>query len=98
MLGMTVRDATAGFRAYSADPLRRLNPADCRASGYGFQIEMTYRATRSEMKIVEVPITFRDRTQRTSKMDRSVVIEVMALVTQWGLQRAMGRGYDPPMS
>lgn len=97
MLGMAVRDATAGFRAYDANALRRLRPASCRASGYGFQVEMTYRAARSGMTIVELPIAFHDRTQGVSKMDRSIVIEAMALVTQWGVQRVTGRGYGSPM-
>ena len=94
MLGMVVRDATAGFRAYRAGALRSLSPADCSASGYGFQVEMTYRATGAGMKVVEVPITFRDRTDGTSKMDRSIAIEAMALVTRWGLQRAVRRGWE----
>ena len=94
MLGMVVRDATAGFRAYRTAALRSLSPADCEASGYGFQVEMTYRATRSGMTVVEVPITFRDRIEGTSKMDRSIAIEAMVLVTRWGLQRAVRRGYE----
>jgi len=95
MLGLSVRDATAGFRAYRATSLSSLDPGGCGASGYGFQVEMTYRASRSGMTIVEVPITFRDRTEGTSKMDRSIVIEAMTLVTRWGVQRALGRGYEP---
>jgi len=95
MLGLSVRDATAGFRAYRATSLSSLDPGGCGASGYGFQVEMTYRASRSGMTIVEVPITFRDRTEGTSKMDRSIVIEAMTLVTRWGVQRALGRGTNP---
>jgi dolichol-phosphate mannosyltransferase len=94
MLGMVVRDATAGFRAYRAAALLGLSPADCSASGYGFQVEMTYRATRSGMTVVEVPITFRDRTEGTSKMDHSIAVEAMALVTRWGLQEIVRRGYE----
>ncbi len=95
MLGFAVRDGTAGFRAYRSDALALLDPAACNASGYGFQVEMTYRAARSGFTITEVPITFRDRTLGESKMNRSIVVEAMSLVTRWGFERMTGHGYMP---
>jgi dolichol-phosphate mannosyltransferase len=87
MLGLKVRDATAGFRAFRADALRRLPYQSARASGYAFQVEMAYRASLAGLKVVEVPISFRDRTRGTSKMGSGIVIEAMRLVTIWGLAR-----------
>jgi len=91
MLGGGIRDMTSGFRAYRADALRELRPGDAEASGYGFQIEMAWRAGAAGLTIEEVPITFRDRTYGVSKMDRAIAIEAIALVTKWGLARLTGR-------
>lgn len=91
MLGFPVRDATAGFRAFTADALKILPYGKAEASGYGFQVEMAWRAHQAGLKIVEVPITFRDRTRGTSKMGLSIVLEAMRLVTVWGLGRMLGR-------
>jgi dolichol-phosphate mannosyltransferase len=87
MLGMSVRDATAGFRAFRADALRRLPYASAQASGYGFQVEMAWRASTLGLRIAEVPITFRDREKGQSKMSGRIVAEAMALVTVWGVRR-----------
>lgn len=87
MLGLPVRDATAGFRAYRADALRRLPYRGAEASGYGFQVEMAWKAHREGLEIAEVPISFRDRTRGRSKMGTGIVIEAMWLVTVWGLGR-----------
>jgi len=90
MLGIPIRDATAGFRAYTADALRRLRYRDAEASGYGFQVELAWRAHGAGMKVVEVPISFRDRQRGTSKMGAPIVLEAMFLVTMWGLRRLFG--------
>ena len=87
MLGIPVRDATAGFRAFRAESLRNLPYRTAEASGYGFQVEMALRAHQQGLAIVEVPITFRDRAIGTSKMGTGIVVEAMKLVTIWGLQR-----------
>ena len=91
MLGSTTRDMTAGYRAFSAAALQRLEPASCNAAGYGFQIEMAWRASIAGMRVVEVPITFRDRERGESKMDSRIAAEAMGLVTKWGLARMFGR-------
>jgi dolichol-phosphate mannosyltransferase len=87
VLGLGVADSTAGYRAYSAAILRRLDLDRVRADGYGFQIEMTYRAKQHGAAITEVPISFVDRTAGESKMSSVIVIEAMALVTWWGMGR-----------
>ncbi|MHB1712666.1 MAG: polyprenol monophosphomannose synthase [Acidimicrobiales bacterium] len=89
LLGLGIADSTAGFRAYSASVLNRIVLDDVRAEGYGFQIEMTYRAKRAGALMVEVPIRFNDRSEGESKMSAFIVVEALGLVTWWGLQRAV---------
>lgn len=84
MLGITINDATAGFRAFRADALEVLDPGSCEASGYAFQVEMAWRASRAGLRIAEVPIVFRERTVGSSKMSASITLEAMVLVTRWG--------------
>ncbi|MEA2024622.1 MAG: polyprenol monophosphomannose synthase [Actinomycetota bacterium] len=90
MLGLKVKDATAGYRAFRADAVRRLRPETCDASGYAFQVEMAWRASEAGLKITEVPIRFRDREAGTSKMTPSIAFEAMLLVTRWGWRRRFG--------
>jgi dolichol-phosphate mannosyltransferase len=87
MLGVPVRDMTAGFRVYRADLLRFMELDTVKADGYGFQVEMTYRAARLGARIVEVPIRFVDREQGKSKMSYQIVVEALWLVTRWGVSR-----------
>ena len=87
VLGLGVADSTAGYRAYSARILRQLDLDRIRAEGYGFQIEMTYRAKQHGAAITEVPISFVDRAAGESKMSSVIVIEALGLVTWWGLGR-----------
>lgn len=87
VLGLGVADSTAGFRAYAATVLRRIALDTVRAEGYGFQIEMTYRAKQAGASIVEVPIRFVDREVGESKMSWVIVVEALLLVTWWGLGR-----------
>ena len=89
MLGLGVKDATAGFRIYSADMLRKIDLASIKSEGYSFQIEMTREVRRLGGSIIEVPITFREREQGVSKMSKKIVREAMFLVTVWGLKRAL---------
>jgi dolichol-phosphate mannosyltransferase len=103
MLGLGVADSTAGFRAYSARILRQLDLDQIRAEGYGFQIEMTYRANQHGAAITEVPISFVDREAGESKMSSMIVIEALGLVTWWGLGRLVhrmrrGAKVPPPQS
>jgi dolichol-phosphate mannosyltransferase len=87
VLGLGVSDSTAGYRCYSAGILRRLDLDRIRAEGYGFQIEMTYRARQYGAVITEVPIKFVDREAGESKMSSFIVVEALGLVTFWGLGR-----------
>lgn len=91
MLGMPVRDLTSGFRAYRSEVLRRIRLESVHADGYGFQIEMAYRVSRSGGRIKEIPIRFVDRGEGESKMSSAIAAEALVLVTRWGLQRVIGR-------
>lgn len=91
LLGLAVNDATAGFRAYSADALRRMDYATVQAEGYGFQVEMTHRLVREGGRIVEFPITFRDRTVGESKLDKGIIGEASLLVLRLWRHDLQGR-------
>lgn len=91
MLGTEIRDMTAGFRAFNAKFLAQLDTEGVAAHGYAFQVELAYRAHREQAKIVEVPITFIERTQGKSKMSSAIVAEALWLVTRWGIFRLLSR-------
>jgi dolichol-phosphate mannosyltransferase len=94
LLGLSVHDATAGFRAYHRRALAGIDLDRVTADGYGFQIEMTYLVERMGGTVVEVPIEFRDRTRGRSKMSGRIVVEAFRLVTLWGARRLIHR--SPP--
>ena len=95
-LGMGVSDSTGGYRAYRASALQAMEFETTSATGYSFQIEMTYRLVRAGGRVVEVPITFTDRERGTSKMSAQIVVEAMALVTWWAVRdRVLHRGGRP---
>jgi len=85
-LGLGVKDATAGYRAYRGDLLVLLDISHFRSTGYTFQIESTYRVRRAGGKVVEVPISFTDRVHGTSKMSSRVIFEALVLVTHWAVR------------
>ena len=85
-LGLKVKDATSGFRAYRPALLEGIELESVSADGYGFQIEMVFRATLRKASISEVPIIFNQRIEGTSKMSSDIVKEAMKLCTIWGIQ------------
>ena len=86
MLGLAINDATAGFRAFDANIIRKCHLLDTRSDGYMFQVETTYRLVRAGARIVEIPIVFTERLLGHSKMKSSIVKEALWLVTKWGLR------------
>jgi dolichol-phosphate mannosyltransferase len=86
ILGMRVRDLTAGYVCYARHVLADLDLAGIAASGYGFQIEMKYRAHRRGFVLRERPIVFPERTRGASKMSPAIAAEALALV--WRLRFA----------
>ena len=92
VLGLAINDATAGYRAYRSTALTdRMDFETVRAAGYGFQVEMTHRLVRSGGRIVEIPITFRDRTAGESKMSGNIIKEAFVLVLQLWIKDRRGR-------
>jgi len=89
MLGMGVKDSTAGFRIYSSQILRQINLEEIKSEGYSFQIEMTRAAYKAGAVIVEIPITFKERDNGVSKMSKKIVREAIFLVTAWGVKRIL---------
>ena len=92
LLGFPTRDATGGFRAFRAQAIEQMGLLRSEAQGYVFQVDSTYRAYRSGLRVREVPIEFVERTAGESKMSRRIVIEAMWQVTLWALRhRLLGR-------
>ncbi len=85
LMGLEVRDATAGFRAFRAPLLRRLMEQQVASQGYCFQVDMTRRARDLGADIREVPIDFDERAEGASKMSSAIVREALVKVTAWGL-------------
>jgi dolichol-phosphate mannosyltransferase len=84
VLGIDVRDVTAGFICWRAHALVALDLSTISSNGYSFQIEMKYRAIKAGMRLVETPIVFVDRRVGQSKMSRAIFAE--ALVKVWGMR------------
>jgi len=77
LLGVAVRDLTGGFKCFRREVLEAIDLNEVAASGYSFQIEMTYRTLKAGFEVLEVPITFRERTAGASKMSTGIVAEAM---------------------
>jgi dolichol-phosphate mannosyltransferase len=80
LLGVRVRDLTGGFKCFRRAVLETLDLDAIESKGYAFQIETTYRAIRKGFRVREVPITFVDRTEGTSKMSKSIFLEAVVKV------------------
>src|SRR5664279_5396183 len=91
LLGVRVRDLTGGFKCYRREVLERIDLGAIHSKGYAFQIETTYRALRAGFTVVEVPITFADRTAGHSKMSRAIFLEAVAKVPLLRLAALTGR-------
>jgi dolichol-phosphate mannosyltransferase len=92
VLGLGPHDLTGGFKAWRGATLAAVPFDGVRAGGYVFQIEMTYRASRYGARVVEVPITFRDRRLGQSKMSRRILLEALFVVIGLRWDELRGRG------
>jgi dolichol-phosphate mannosyltransferase len=84
ILGVRVRDLTGGFKCFNRRVLETLDLDAVQSSGYGFQIELTYRTLRQGFRVQEVPIIFEDRRVGQSKMSRRIFLEAFTMV--WKLR------------
>jgi dolichol-phosphate mannosyltransferase len=91
MLGVPLRDATGGYRAFRASTLRSLDLDEVASQGYCFQVDLAWRAVQRGMRVTEVPITFVERTAGTSKMSQRIVVEALWRVTVWGVDDKVAR-------
>ncbi len=83
--GMKIKDATGGFKCFRADMLRKINLAEVKTNGYGFQIEMNFRMWKLGGRIKEIPIIFIDRIEGESKMSKDIIWEAVFLVWKLAL-------------
>ena len=80
VLGLGVHDLTGGFKCFRREVLEGIHLASVRSRGYAFQVELTHRAVRAGFRVVEVPITFRDRLRGRSKMSWRIAGEAVVLI------------------
>ncbi len=86
-----LRDITSGMRAFRASTLKMIHYETASAHGYGFQVELAWRAERAGLAIAQVPIDFVERAEGKSKMSIGIVLEALWLVTKWGWQTRFKR-------
>ena len=91
LLGMPIGDATGGYRAYRASALKTLDLEQVASQGYCFQVDLVWRAIRAGLRVVEVPITFVERTIGDSKMSQDIVNESLRSITVWGARYRLGQ-------
>ena len=86
LLGITVRDATAGFRLFRRSTLEHIDLAGVRSTGYVFQTDLVWRTLHRGLVVREVPIEFVERERGESKMSGAVAVESLRAITTWGLR------------
>lgn len=86
LLGISVKDATAGYRLFRREALEKLDLDSVRSTGYVFQTDMVVRALRAGLVVREVPIEFVERIRGDSKMSGKVAVESLQRITSWGLR------------
>lgn len=86
-LGIDVRDATGGYRAYRTSALEAIGLNGVASQGYCFQLDLLWRGLERGLRVIEVPITFIEREHGVSKMSGNIVRESLWMVTAWGLRR-----------
>jgi dolichol-phosphate mannosyltransferase len=89
--GMQITDPTGGFKCFRRKALQSIDLDGVRSDGYSFQIELTHKLWRKGMRIVEVPIVFKDRFQGSSKMSSRIVREALWMVWSLWFQNGLRR-------
>jgi dolichol-phosphate mannosyltransferase len=85
LLGIRVKDATAGYRLFRRTTLEAIDLGAVRSTGYVFQTDLAYRTVRRGLRVTEVPIEFIERERGDSKMSGQVASESLRMITRWGL-------------
>jgi dolichol-phosphate mannosyltransferase len=91
LLGIRVKDATAGFRLFRRTTLEAIDLGSVRSTGYVFQTDLAYRTVTRGLRLTEVPIEFIERERGDSKMSGQVASESLRLITRWGLSERRKR-------
>ncbi|MGK2882041.1 MAG: polyprenol monophosphomannose synthase [Mycobacterium sp.] len=91
LLGVDIKDITAGYRAYRREVLEKIDLAAVDSKGYCFQIDLTWRAINYGFVVAEVPITFTERELGESKMSGSNIREAIVKVARWGIKGRLDR-------
>ncbi|HEX3931657.1 MAG TPA: polyprenol monophosphomannose synthase [Nocardioides sp.] len=86
LLGVSVRDATAGYRLFRASALHAIDLDTVESTGYVFQTDLVTRCLRLGLRVREVPIEFVERVRGDSKMSGQIAVESLRRVTSWGLR------------
>jgi dolichol-phosphate mannosyltransferase len=86
LLGIEIRDATAGFRVFRRSALEKIDLASVQSTGYVFQTDLVTRCLRAGLTVREVPIEFVERVRGDSKMSGAVAVESLRRITRWGLR------------
>lgn len=89
--GMSVHDATGGFKCFRKEVLQAIDLDKVTSNGYAFQIEMTFKAWKKGFRIKEIPIIFMDRVKGKSKMSKKIVWEAVFMVWKLRLRSIIGR-------
>ncbi len=89
MLGLSVQDLTGGFKCFRREVLEAMPLHEISATGYGFQIEMTYRAVQKGFKVTEIPIVFAERRAGQSKMSAGIFLEALFMVARLKLEQPL---------
>lgn len=96
MLGVDVHDLTGGFKCFRRSVLEAINLESIVSSGYGFQIEMTYRALEAGFKVAEMPIIFEERREGQSKMSPAIFLEAFWMVAKMRAERVAKEANTQP--
>jgi dolichol-phosphate mannosyltransferase len=89
--GLAIWDLTGGFKCFRRRVLEAIDLSAVRSNGYAFQIEMTFRSWRKQFRLKEIPITFVDRTEGQSKMNKAIVREAVWVVPRLRWMAIRGR-------
>ena len=85
-LNLKIQDCTSGFRIFSKKALMEISFKTLKSNGYAFQIETLHRASISNLRILEVPIKFLERSTGSSKMNLRIILEALLLVSKIGIE------------
>jgi dolichol-phosphate mannosyltransferase len=91
LLGVSIRDATAGYRLFRRGTLEAIDLDSVESTGYVFQTDMVVRCLRAGLRVREVPIEFVERVRGDSKMSGPVAVESLRRITRWGVRERVER-------